>query len=139
MSGYICLVIIGALLAACASPPRREFNPQQKVQTIAVTNQAHIYAQNDVILDRSLDTQLAQMNDHWKSDLSRASLYRGIGTVAFIAQVLSLGVCVAQTHVANVLGWCGGSILMGAAITIPLSYRAEEIKFGVVNQYNQKN
>jgi hypothetical protein len=75
------------------------------------------------------------MNDQWKNDLSKANLYQDAGVATFLTEIAALAICVGQNNVANVVGWCSGSIAMGVA-TYMFMGAADRARFQAVDQYN---
>lgn len=135
----VCAISMLAVFAGCAgAPPQKEFDSGRKVQTIAVSKHGYIFAQDDILLDDSLDKKLSTMNATWKDDLTRASTYQGLAVAAFIGQLASLVICAGQNNTANIIAWCGGSVALGLGAVVPLSIKGEDIRFGVVNQFNQQ-
>jgi hypothetical protein len=126
-----------ALTGCVNEPPRRDFEAGKKVQTIAVTEDAHLFAQKDILLEqKSLTSQLSKMDLNWKAELDKASIYHSIAVTGLITQLASLAVCVAQKSTANVIGWCGGSIVVGL-LSIPFERKSQRASYRVVDQYNR--
>lgn len=132
----VCLTFT---LSACVSQaPRRDFKAGERVQTIAVAGDMHLFAQDDVLLKSdSLDKQLAEMNEGYAKGISKAGTYETISKAAFIAQLAALAVCLGQRNLTNTLAWCGGSVVLGLAIAMPFGTSAERTRFGVVSDYNK--
>lgn len=128
------------LLTSCAGQaPRKDLDSKRKIQAIALTGRSHVYAQDNIVLTRSsVDRELSNMNALWKDELSTANAYRASGIATFISEIATLAICVGQNNVANVIGWCSGSIAMGVA-TYMLMNRADDYRFRAIDQYNHSS
>jgi len=139
MTNRIVAVLLSLSLAACMSPPpRRDFTPGERIQTIAVTDHSYLFAQKDVLLEgKSLDKQLSAMNPSYQQRISKANTYENLAVAAFIAQIVALGICFGQDNLANTLAWCGGSVGIAFALGWPFSKKAMSNRTSVVQDYNQ--
>ncbi len=133
----LSIFVAFTFLTACAGgPPRQDFKEGQRVQVIAFTNDANIYAQDDVILrEETLNEKLAAMKPAWKEKLSDFSDYERYRNYSFSGQLLTLIIAAFNTGL-PAIGWLTGSVIFGS-LTIRNQRKAKPLQEDVVKEYNQ--
>lgn len=132
--------------SGCATQQRisKDFDPKSKIQTIEVMPKYYVYAQNDKILNSTLEKELSKMNADWGKDISKYKTYQNLHIATALLQFGTLMACIASLNDGNdndssntTLAWCGTSIAFGL-ISIPLERAARFRKHKVISSYNSK-
>lgn len=136
------LVVSIIFLSACVHPPQTtKFKKGKPVQTIEVARGAYLYAQNDVLLDSSLNKTLRKENKDWEKEIKKHNVYKGIANSAAIVQLITLIGCLSvdskdDDSSDKVLAWCGTSIGAGL-LSFNFGIGARKRQQKVVSEYNK--
>ncbi len=150
MKNRLCiksLFLVFALIAtACTSQQKisRDFDPKAKIQTIEVIPKYFVYAQDDKVLNSTLEKELSKMDADWGKQIASYKTYQNLHLASALLQIGTLIACIASFgnddengQNDEALGWCGASIGFGL-ISIPLERTARLRKHKVVSAYNSK-
>lgn len=134
------------ITSACTSQQKisRDFDPKSKIQTIEVFPKYYVYAQEDRILNSTLEKELSKMNADWAKEVSNYTTYQNLYVASAILQFGTLIACIASLDNGNdnetnheALGFCGASIGFGL-FSIPFERLARVKKHKVISSYNSK-
>lgn len=134
------------ITSACTSQQKisRDFDPKSKIQTIEVFPKYYVYAQEDKILNSTLEKELSKMNADWAKEVSSYKTYQNLHFATALLQFGSLLACIMSLGDNNdnevnheAMGWCSASIGFGL-ISIPLERAGRLKKHKVISSYNSK-
>lgn len=132
----VSTVLFLSLIACNHVPPMRDFDKTKKVQTIQLSNKQYIYAQNDVLLNSTLEKELAKMSPDWDKEIKKYNSYSTIAGVGVSLQLLTLIGCLVASDTGAALAWCGASLGSAFLISFPYINKASAQKYKFVNDFN---
>jgi hypothetical protein len=131
-----CSLITGS---GCANKLiTKDFDSTKKIQVIPVSKEIYIYAQNDSLLNSTLEKEIAKMDPDWEKQIKIYNKYMTIAHTGLAVQLLTLVACLSVHDIGPVLGWCGASLASGFLFSIPFPKKANRIKHNVITDYNTR-